>query len=137
MVIVVYLVEQWQTFHRRPMLESLAQQALGQAIFLCINPPISMRRVIFQLFRNAALLPAGSRRLSENLYLFTPVVWFPKLGRNGQEKDSKGWKMISRQIQNAINKIVPDSKQIISWIYRPEQISCLGLARENLAVYEC
>jgi glycosyltransferase involved in cell wall biosynthesis len=140
MIIVVYLVGQWETFHRRPMLEALARQALGRAVVLCINPVISSRGAIARLARRSMqklLLFGRVKRLTANLYVGTPVVWHAEKKQRWQIKDSNGWKMISRQIQNIIDKIAQNSKSVVSWIYRPEQAFCLGLAKEKFVVYEC
>lgn len=138
MIIVVYLVSPWQTFHRRPMLEALARQAVGRAAILCVNPVLSLRQLCspsLQRYCKAGWL--SPQRLSENLYLFTPVVWLPKGGRRWQNKKSSAWQMISAQVRDLARKIAPGAGKIISWIYRPQQLSCLGLAGENLIVYEC
>lgn len=140
MIIVIYLVSPWPTFHRRPMIEALARQSLGHAVILCINPVISSRGAIAQLARRPTqklLLFGRVKRLTANLYVGTPVVWHAGKKQRWQIKNSNGWKMISRQIQNIIDKIVPNSESVISWIYRPEQVFCLGLAKEKFAVYEC
>ncbi len=140
MIIIVYLVGSWETFHRRPMLEALARQALGQSTIFCINPPISISQAIYsrRTFNKMKLLFCSEvKRLSENLYVGTPVILWPGAGRRWQDKDSIGRRIVSQRILKNVRKIETDSKKIVSWVYRPEQIPCLGLARENFAVYEC
>ncbi len=112
MIIIVYLVGPWPTFHRRPMLEALARQALGQATILCINPPISISQAIFsrRTFNKMKLLFCSEvKRLSENLYVGIPVILWPGAGSRWQDKDSIGRRIVSQQIQNTVNKIMPNS----------------------------
>ena len=140
MIIVVYLVGQWETFHRRPMLMALARQALGQATIFCINPPISIGQTISlwrRSYRRGLLFFGRAKRLTENLYVGTPIVFLPGAGRRWQQEGSVGKKIVSHQVRNAVYRIGHKTKKIISWIYRPEQFHCLGLAKENFAVYEC
>ncbi len=141
MVIVVHLVGPWADFHRRPMLEALARQASGQATIICIAPAISLRRAFSVLLRGGGkegLLPmGGARRLADNLYVGTPVVSLPGAGRSSQKTGSMGWRQIGRQVRQAVRKIAPAAEKTIAWVYRPEQLSCLGLAGEQSVVYEC
>ncbi len=140
MIIVVYLVSPWETFHRRPMLEALARQALGETFILCINPPISIMRWLSQFGRTFKMRVFSFGRveyLTKNLCVVTPFVWFPGLGRTWHKRNSFGWKLISRQIRRVLAKIAPHNARIASWVYRPEQISCLGLVDEDFVVYEC
>ncbi|GAJ01114.1 unnamed protein product, partial [marine sediment metagenome] len=130
----------WETFHRRPMLEALARQALGQAIILCINPPVSLRQAISSRWvgRRESLLPLGGpKRLAQNLYVGTPALLMPGTGRQFQRKYSIGWKMVSGQVTNVLNKIGNKDSKVISWVYRPEQLHCLELASEENVIFEC
>lgn len=140
MIIIVYLVSPWETFHRRPMLEAFARRALGCATILCINPAVTLRQAVSiggNYSNNGLLLFGRAMRLTENLYVGTPVVWLPGIGRRWQKKDSVGWRIVSWQIKSAICKIVPDSGKILSWVYRPEQLHCIGLVEERFNIYEC
>ncbi len=122
------------------MLEALARQALGQASIICINPPISLRESISLGGKSCTqgMLPFfGPECLTENLYVGTPVVWISGGGRRCKLKGSSGWRIVGRQIRNAIRKTGNETNKIISWIYRPEQLHCLKLAGEECVVYEC
>lgn len=137
MVIIVYLVGRWPTFHRRPMLEAMARQTVGQATILCLNRPVSIRKYITSLGKNSeeGLLPFhGPNRLTENLYLGTPVVLLPRVGR--WQKDSLERSILKHQIKRALSKVATGHK-IVSWVYRPEQLPFLNLVDESYAVYEC
>ncbi|OHB70910.1 MAG: hypothetical protein A2W17_03975 [Planctomycetes bacterium RBG_16_41_13] len=75
--------------------------------------------------------------LNKNLYVGTPIVWIPGRWKQWHERGSIGWKIVSRQIQKTIQKIGNKTNKVISWIYRPEQLHCVGLAKEDFTVYEC
>jgi glycosyltransferase involved in cell wall biosynthesis len=122
------------------MLESLARQSLGQAVILIINPVISLKQAIARLRKGSIqefLLFGRAKRLTRNLYVGTPIVWRHGRRRHWKNKDLSRWRMVSRQIQKAAYKIVPNPESIVSWVYRPEQLHCLDLAKENFAIYEC
>lgn len=140
MIIVVYLVASWETFHRRPMLEALAIQALGQATILCVNPTIFLRQAISPRGSHSKvglLSFGGAKRLTENLYVGTPVILVPGGGRRWHQKGSIGWEIVSRQIRNAVHKIDNGINKVISWVYRPEQKHCLELIGKGSVIYEC
>lgn len=138
--IVVYLVSQWETFHRRPMREALARNLGKKGLLFCCNPPVSVSEAWKRRdnSRTAGLLPLnGPARLGENIYLGTPCVWIPGMGRSVRQINSLGWKIVSWQIKQALRRIAPPSNLTIAWTFRPEQLHCLGLSQEGMVVYEC
>ncbi|MEK7874176.1 MAG: glycosyltransferase [Chloroflexota bacterium] len=128
--IIVYLVSAWDTFHRRPMLEALARNALGQAHVLLVNPMLS----VLELSR--ARNKTQVRRLSENMALLTPVVWLPGAGRLPLLAHLRK-RTLTAQIEDALRRTGPPDARRIEWVFRPEQLSRVGLARDSFVVYEC
>lgn len=128
--IIVYLIHAWGTFHRRPMLEALARNAIGQANVLLVNPMLSLRELA------GARRKPGVRRLSENLALLTPVMWLPGAGRL-RWLTGLGNRMLAAQIERALRRTGPPNARRIEWVFRPEQTSMVGLARGAFVIYEC
>jgi len=128
--IIVYLVSAWDTFHRRPMLEALARNAVGQANVLLVNPMLSLRELA------GARRRPGLRRLSENLALLTPVMWLPG-ARRLPWLTEMGNRTLAPQIERALSRTGSPDARRIEWVFRPEQVSMVGLAHGSFVVYEC
>ncbi len=128
--IVVHLVHAWDTFHRRPMLEALARNAIGQANVLLVNPMLSLRELA------GARRRPGVRRLSENLALITPIMWLPGASRL-RWLTELGKRTLAAQIEQTLKRTGPPNARRIEWVFRPEQVSKIGLARGSFVVYEC
>ncbi len=112
------------------MLEALARNAIGQANVLLVNPMLSLRELA------GARRKPGVRRLSENLALLTPVMWLPGAGRS-RWLTGLGNRTLAAQIECALRRTGPPNVRRIEWVFRPEQVSMVGLARGAFVVYEC
>lgn len=131
--IVIYLVSHWGIFHRRQMIEALARNAKGWANLLCINPIVSVR----EAFGTAVwqeLTHGKMEKIDFNLFLFTPCIPVPGVGRQQTQSRLGRW-IITRQIRRALIQM-GTSRKTVAWVFRPEQIAWLGLAQEDLVVYE-
>ena len=139
--IVMYLIGigSWKTFHRRPMIEALAHNLQGTGRILCINPPVSplvdvlfYRERFFQWLHTPRFC-----QVSCNLFVYSPVVWLHRrlAERIGARKTHQH--VLSRQIQGVLTKLGFSGEHRVCWLYRPEQVACLGWGEEAYTVYEC
>lgn len=135
--IVVYLLGEWEHFHRRPMLEALARAGLGYVTLLLVAPPKSVRH----LTKRRWGVPRGFglpslRRIGPNLFLARPYIWLPLAGRRGRE--SGLWRaLVKNQVRWAVAHVRETDEPVVAWIYRPDQDHNLGMADERFVVYEC
>ena len=135
--IVIFLVGEWGTFHRRPMLEALARN-LGEKGKLMVVNPIQGLRAWPRLWAACdSIWPVPYRRLDENLSLLAPWIWFPGAGRRGLSSRLTR-AIVSSQVRGMLRHLGrKDGDVVVAWVYRPEQIACVGLAGEQVVVYEC
>lgn len=127
--VVIHLVGRWETFHRRPMIEALAETGGDRLRILCVNPLLSLRESRGNVDFNSRLV-----QVHPNVWVFTPLQWIPFLGR----LPGAAGPQIRRQVAKALKGIWGDTRPraVLAWIYRPEQAWLLGSAREDLLVYE-
>lgn len=133
MIIVVYLVGPWETFHRRPMLESLAGNLKGKANIVCVNPITSLKDSLFkrQFKISFKAFPATLSKGKGNLFILTPRFIFGGKGWEGKKRF-----LVENQVKKAL-KFLSLKGKVISWVYRPEQVELVGLLSEDCKVYEC
>ncbi|MBI4307246.1 MAG: glycosyltransferase [Chloroflexi bacterium] len=134
--IIVYIVQEWDTFHRRPMLEALARNARGQAHLLLVAPLLSPLGLLGWRGGPRVRRKPGLRRLSENVALLTPVVWLLGTGRLPWLRRLPQ-RALASQVRHALRQIGPPDAQRVEWVFRPEQAPLVGLAPGALLVYEC
>lgn len=138
--IVVYLVSQWETFHRRPMLEALAKNGEGKLRLLCINPVVSPSlrpNYWLSAARAWSKARAGPIQVSSNLHVFTSTCWFPsRIVHTGKRRILYN-SIVGRQIFKILMKLGMTDGKRVAWVFRPEQLSMLGAAQEDKVVYEC
>lgn len=129
----------WEIYHRRPMIEALAKNIEGIGKILCINPPICPPVHLFFNWRRFYnwLTSSGLQLISPNLSILIPMVWFPNRFTKNQRLRNLHQRMVSRQIRTALLKLRLSLTKKICWLDYPEQISCIGLADEDYVVYEC
>jgi hypothetical protein len=86
--------------------------------------------VIRYLWTRQALSEAG-----DNVFIFRP--WAPAhylLSNGGRILRSVNRIILGRQVRRVLNRFSHETR--VSWIFHPFQSQCLGLAEENLSVYE-
>ena len=139
--IVIYLTAEWETFHRRPMIEAMARNLLSVGRILCVNPVINPITALLRGDRRSAIqtvTDGGIQKISENLYVvhqhapfYSTLVRFFELSNHIRN-------ILSTQIKKALEVIGASSadKQI-AWLYRPEQLGNIGLIDETHVLYEC
>ena len=138
--IVVYLVEDWEDFHRRPMLEALAKNAEGRGCIICVNPRVFPPTAALRRPRQLARVLCGNKpqQIRDNLWVLTPIVWLPPhLPIHGFRRANRSTSAIGTQIRRFVATLQQPGAPRIAWVYRPEQERLLGLADETTVVYEC
>ncbi|KPJ54342.1 hypothetical protein AMJ39_00975 [candidate division TA06 bacterium DG_24] len=135
--IVVYLLGEWEHFHRRPMLEALARSGLGCANLLCVSPPRSLRHLLRGSARtNRGVGQPFHQRIAPNIFLTRPYIWLPFVGRRGRR--NRTWRsIVERQVRWALSLVGGADDPVVAWMYRPDQVYNLGMAGEEFVVYEC
>ena len=138
MQLIIHASAPWATFHRRPLIEALAETGGSRVDILVIDRPMDL--VVAPIRRRDALwhwLRDPSSRLvsvRENLRVLRPFLpvhehlaaLLPFL---------PAWQ--ERLLQAQIDRVVPPSGRRVEWIYYPEQQGHLRAREEAFAVYEC
>jgi len=137
--IVVYLVDEWDTFHRRPMLTAFAKNAEGIARILCLEPPICppaaslFQRQRYRRWHTKPML----RQVLPNMWVYSPFTWLPnRMSKNALTSQlCRG--ILRKQVASALSKMGGSNDKRVAWVFRPEQYRWLGLAGESHVLYEC
>jgi len=127
MLIVIHLIAEFDTFHRRPMIEGLADAAKGKTTIWCLEPE-------FTIYRNGRFKPNSVRQVKENLFVWMPHYWpweslLMKVGFRKQIENIF-WKRIK-------DKIASKGEVIYTWVNKPRQINRIDRLGEEVVVYEC
>jgi glycosyltransferase involved in cell wall biosynthesis len=140
--IVVYLLGggiKWKNFHRRPMIEALAQNFKGKGRIICIEVPVCLLSLILRrphLFQNWVRLPR-IEELSSNLYLLRPYVFSPLKQLKYIRMDRLFFRDFIHHIEKMFFQLhVGDNKRIV-WVFKPDQLQWIGLIKEDFVIYEC
>ncbi len=139
--IVIYLTGDWETYHRRSMIEAFSRNLLGIGRILSVNPVINPATAFLRGNRRRAIQSItneGIQKISENLYVlhphapfYTPLDRFLDLSANVRT-------MLAKQIKKALDVIgASPSDKRISWLYKPQQVDHIGLIDETHVLYEC
>jgi glycosyltransferase involved in cell wall biosynthesis len=126
--VVVYLAGGWSTFHRRPMLESLARQGRGRISVICVDPFPSLVR--------HGRARARVRRVQENLHIASVPVVVPGAGVHRLLAHART-RFLGAAIRRVVAGVGHRGAPTVAWLYKPEHAWMLGLAGETLRVYEC
>lgn len=136
--IVIYLTRPWAGFHRGPMIRALAHNLLGRGNVLCVEPTISplgsLARGQWPVL-TSAYRGGGLKQESDNLFVLTPHALFYSPLRRFLDISGPALRHLQRQMEKALERI--GNGRRVAWVYRPEHRYLLGLAKEELAVYEC
>lgn len=126
--VVVHCFSGWAGFHRRPMLEALARNLVGQAYLLVVEPPLDpVQSVARRSWRSAAkAIIHPLEQQHENLWLLRRL-------RSPWRPDERAW---TTMIAAALGQL-PARTATAAMVFRPEQVAHLGLAGEDRVVYEC
>ncbi|MBI2910202.1 MAG: glycosyltransferase [Chloroflexi bacterium] len=140
-VLVIYIHVRWEICHRRFLYRALARLLKGKAVVLCVDRPLDP--VASPILRPRRILRwledgPGPREESENLFLFTPWVFLHDQVVMGVKPVV--WanrRFLTHQIDSALRRMSLDRGRRISWIAHPLLHNFLGVAGEELAIYEC
>jgi glycosyltransferase involved in cell wall biosynthesis len=137
--VVFYILRDWSSYHRRPMIEAFARNAGPLVHVLAVEPPFCLPvHFLFSPGRTSAWI--GLRRLEAalpNLWIFRP--WSPVPNSVGHRLPwAHGYRTsVGRQILGVTRKLGFCKNARFAYITRPDHERFLGLARETLVVYEC
>jgi glycosyltransferase involved in cell wall biosynthesis len=145
-VVVIYLPRDWRSnspsdqgyFVDAQLIRAMARVP-GMRV-LCLNRPVTP--IATALRKPGKLIGwiMGRRleRIDENLFLYTPfALVHDRFALHVPFAEKLNRVVLSYQIRKQLKGLGLDSSLRISWIYHPLQYGYLGLAGENLRVYEC
>jgi glycosyltransferase involved in cell wall biosynthesis len=130
--LVVYLAGDWHSFHRRPMLQSLAEQGRDSLHVVCINP---FRGPVWRRDAAGTLAP-HVERITDNLHVATLPVLVPG-ARFHRLLASVRTRLLGASLRRVLAAAGRPGAPTATWLYKPEHAWMLGLARETFRVYEC
>ena len=134
-LLIFYLVDDFEVFHRTPMIRALARNAVGHFDVLCVSPPVSFASY-FGRRRFGDFRPGKLDELGDNLFHFLPrIIEGRDLPRFIFRPDHY-YKKFAEQIRRLpiFSGFWGDS---INWIYRIEQRPIVEDSRGLPFVYEC
>jgi len=139
--IIVYLISPWETFHRRPMLETLAKNTAGQAKILCVNPVLTvpLRPSSWSDFFQKCKQTRKIEQISDNLHVYTPQLIPYSFTRFMTKHSSTRFlsRIMNKKLLKTLSFLGMTDGKRIAWVYRPFQVNQLGMADEDYVLYEC
>ena len=138
--IVVYVLGEWDTFHRKPILEALARNGEGILRLLCINAKVTPVTMVKYFIKSMKKRQSGKEKVQQvasNLYVYSPRLWTHSIFRRSGRGIMLYKNRLSMKIQQILEELKINDGKKISWVFRPEQINYLGVARESYVIYDC
>lgn len=138
--IVVYVLGEWETFHRKPKLEALARNGEGILRLLCINAkvtPTTMVKYWIKSMKKRQSAKEEVQQVASNLYVYSPRLWTHSILRRSGRGIMLYKNRLSMKIQQILKQLKMNDGKKIAWVFRPEQIDYLGIAREMHVIYDC
>lgn len=138
--VVMHASAPWERFHRRPLIEAMAEVGRGKLELLIIDRPLDLavapirrRRDLWRWLTNPAW---RTERVGENLRVLRPFV---PLHEHLAARSAWLSEACERSLRAQIDREMPRVPGIprVEWIYYPEQLPHLHPAGETIAVYEC
>lgn len=138
MLVVVFAIDNWSTFHRREMLEALAEQMQADADFLIVEPGNHYQALLDKQWATPSELQYYSRlepiQLGLNIFKFRSLSsGFP----NGADRPADIDRGLSPKdlLGERIRRMFPDHKRLF-WLYKPD-LRVRWLRPGDQYVYEC
>lgn len=130
LAIVVYTIGSWEGFHRRPMLQALAENLRGRGFLLVVEPPLSLldSRHLRDWRPAARAVVRPTEQVAENIVLVRPMTTRREVGTKAA---------YARAIRAALRGCAPQANRVAALIFRPDQAWLLGAAQEQSVIYEC
>ena len=139
-LIVVHAIDNLSTFHRREMLEALADNLKGQASLLIIEPGSHYNQILSLKWESEKNLSRYARwqplQESENIFRFRSLVSIPSNVSPFPFPIDNTHASRRRILQQQIRYMFPNAHSVIHWIYKPEQREMWTMPEDRL-VYEC
>lgn len=130
LLITIFLTRDWENYHRRPEIESIAKTLGSEGLMLCINPALSF-------YSCKRISKRSVKKVSDNMYLITPVAPpYAPLNRiiDLSERISGCYK---DNLIKTLNYFKTDEMITICWLYHPMQIDNLYFTDWDAVIYEC
>lgn len=126
MNLVIYLVGEYETFHRRTMIRALARALDGQGKVLCVEPWVRGLGGDHDL-----------RHLEPSLSVYRPHVLPHESALHKIGAWKAHWQANAKRLRAAIRETFGSDGDIVAWMYKPDQLWLRGMAQEKHLVYEC
>jgi glycosyltransferase involved in cell wall biosynthesis len=139
LLVVVYAIDNWDIFHRREMLEALAERMAGEADFLIVEPGSHYRTILKKGWATEEELDRYIKpeaiRVAKNIWKFRMLTsGFPYYVRSLLIRGRGA--TVKHTNKNMIDSLFPEHHKRIYWLYKPNQRNNL-LFDEDAYVYEC
>jgi glycosyltransferase involved in cell wall biosynthesis len=139
-LITIHLARHWDIFHRRHLILALAEALPAGWAVLAVNRPLTVEvtplkypgRLRRELFHRAP------RKLSRGLYLYTPILpLHERTAHHVPGATQLNTRLLGRQLRGLIDQWFPNARNIVSWIYHPNQHWTWQVLPGARRVYEC
>lgn len=123
-VIIFYAIDAWDTFHRREMIEALADNLKNNADILIIEPGSHYKTLLDKGMCEEVELNSYARlqpiQVADNIYKIR--ILQGSIPKNvGENKVSKTAESYEKTIQVAVRHIFGMDIPVVHWIYKPDQ----------------
>lgn len=137
---IVYITGEWQTYHRKPMFEKMAEFTRESCVFLIVNRPVDWIISPFYHFEKwqERCWDNGLDRVSSNLYMYTPKIYLhDQIALKLRPVVICNRKTLKKQLMNIIKQIESENKKRIIWHMHPDMIDYLDIISGDIKVYDC
>ena len=139
-LLIIHASREYHTFHRRPLIEALADALPERWAMLCVDRPLTLDAPARKSFRWCldAWRERRPRQITPKLFLFRPVQLAHELIADrifGLAQSNR--LLLRRQLCRVIDELFSDVEQVISWISDPVQQWAWELLPDEKTVYEC
>ena len=137
--IVFYILRDWQTYHRRAMIEAFARNARSLAKIMVVEPPLCIPVHLIVNPKRVYLWRKTSRyeKVFDNLWVTHPYSLVPNSLGNCFLLKGLYNRFLSRQIQSILQYLDFKTRCRFAYITRPDHEHFVGLAEETHLIYEC
>ena len=136
--IIYFTTGEWESYHRKEMLKTLARVGGDSVDILCINRPIDFFVTPIKHIRKFRKWIFGKDRFEkiyDNMYIYTPLILLHDLIVS--RLPLLNLLLISSLRRQILKRIsLQDSKELICWIGSPKQNHFINLFPESTVVYD-
>lgn len=138
-LVVVYAIDNWKTFHRREMLEALAAHLRDEAVFLVVEPGSHARTIQELGWATSEELQSYARlqpiQTDENIWTFRSLT-DGVVGEMVRLFGKGAGRSPGRLLREQIRRMFPGMKRVLHWLYKPD-LKGRWLEPGDAYVYEC